>query len=300
MLFLRTVKRLFETFCILAFFTSSVAWATDLTDVTGTLVHVQSRPIRIVTLAPSLAELVFELSGTGDRLVGVSEYTDFPSELKKVKTIGPYSHINLETVFALKPDLVLATLDGNSKDQIGHLRELGVPVIVVGTETFIQIENSITLISTALGEGKAGLALIEKLRSGLRKIQDEVRARKTPARRVLIQLGDDPVIVVGHGSFLHEAIGLVGGTNIYGDALSHYPRPSVEDVVQKNPDVILILALSGDLSSFEKMVQKWEHFPQLKAVQGKSIRILHADSLLRPTGRLLDGLRLLMKAIDGH
>ena len=154
MLFLKTVKRLFETLCILAPLVSSVAWATDLTDVTGTAVHVQSHPVRIITLAPSLAELVCEFFGNGDRIVGVSEYTDFPPELKKIKTIGPYSHVNLETVFALKPDLVLATLDGNSKDQIGHLRELGVPVIVVATETFPQIENSITLISTALGEGK--------------------------------------------------------------------------------------------------------------------------------------------------
>ena len=88
--------------------------------------------------------------------------------------------------------------------------------------------------------------------------------------------------------------------NIYGDSQAHYPRPSVEDVVQKNPDVILILALSGDLSSFEQMAQKWQRFSQLKAVQEKNIRVLHADALLRPTGRLLDGLRLLMKAIDGH
>ena len=293
------MKRLFRAFCILAFFAPLVALATDLTDVTGANVHLQARPVRIVTLAPSLAELVYELSGSGDQLVGVSEYTDFPAELRKIKTVGPYAHFNLETVFALKPDLVLATSDGNPKDQIGHLRELGIPVIVVGTETFVQIENSITLISTALGKEKAGLSLIEKLRAGVKSIQSEVRARQSPAKKIVIQLGDDPVIVVGRGTFLHEAIGLVGAVNLYGDSPSHYPRPSVEDVVQKDPDVILILALSGDLSSFEKMAKKWERFSKLKAVQGKNIRILYADSLLRPTGRLLDGLRLLMKAVDG-
>src|SRR6478672_2161638 len=109
------------------------------------------KPRRIVTLAPSLAELAADLAGEKiERIVGVSEYTDFPPALKKVESIGPYHKFNLEKVVSLKPDLVLATSDGNSRDQVLHLRELGVPVVVVETQSLAQVVSSIRLIGQAM------------------------------------------------------------------------------------------------------------------------------------------------------
>src|SRR5262245_40620061 len=101
---------------------SSWCSAREITDATQTKVVLVDRPNRIVTLSPSLGELAADLLGDNlDRLVGVSEFTDYPPALKKVNSVGPYHQFNLERVLALKPDLVLATLDGNPRDRVLHL-----------------------------------------------------------------------------------------------------------------------------------------------------------------------------------
>ncbi|MFL5815792.1 MAG: helical backbone metal receptor, partial [Bdellovibrionia bacterium] len=140
------------------------AFARDLTDALGTQVKVVDHPVRVVTLAPSLGELASDLLGESiERIVGVSDYTDYPPALTKVKNVGSYARFNLEAVVALKPDLVLATSDGNSRDQIDHLRELHLPVLVVKTSSFSEIDQSIEILAKALDEQKTGDALRKQL-----------------------------------------------------------------------------------------------------------------------------------------
>lgn len=272
-------------------------------DATGAQVPVVLEPKRVVTLAPSLGELVADLSsqsgGDLSRIVGVSDYTDYPPALAKVASIGPYSRFNLEKVVSLKPDLVLATLDGNPKDQVLRLRELGLPVVVVATATFADVEGSMRLVSSALGAAAEGEKMAARFATGLKDFKDRAAKRKGPRMRVLLQIGDDPFITVGGGTFLQDALTAIGADNLYADATAHYPRPALEDVTRRDPDRIVVLALGKDLKPFHDMAAKWSRFAKLKAVRAGEVKVLQGDAVLRPTLRLHEGLRLLERAVYG-
>lgn len=295
-------------------------YAREIRDATGEKVVLVDHPKRIVTLAPSLGELAAELlvevngKAAGEpnkfknefkvkfqnelgRIVGVTEYTNYPLELKNVASIGSYVHLNLEKILSLKPDLVLGTLDGNRKDEIVHLRELGVPVILVRTGSFDGIEDSIRLVALALNRPSEAEPILAKLNKGLNQIRE--RTKTHPSKKVMLQVGDDPLIVVGHKSFLHDAISLVGASNVYSNADENYPRPSLEDVLSRDPDFIVVAAMGADLALYKKMVEKWKQFPKLSAVKNKRVLLLEADALLRPTPRILEGLIQFEQAIYG-
>ena len=277
---------------------SSPSFAKTIVDVTQTQVQVPEYPKRVVTLAPSLGELAADLVGADlERIVGVSEYTDYPPGLKKVPSVGPYTRFSLEKVMSLKPDLVLATSDGNSKEQVAHLRELGLPVIVVRTENFKEIEESIRLVASALDAASLGDRRISQLRSGLQKFRSRAKSHKP--FKVLLQVGDQPLFVAGKLSFLQDTLETIGSVNVYGDKEAAYPRPSVEDVLHRNPDLIVVIALGRELKTYREMAQRWHQFPQLEAVKKHRVYVLRNDAIVRPTLRILEGLSHLEKMIYG-
>ena len=264
--------------------------------VDATSVQLDTRPVhRIVTLAPSLAEICADLLGDDlSAIVGVSEYTDYPGILTKRPSVGPYHQFNIEKVVALKPDLVLATADGNSKDQVLRLRELGLRVVVVNTESLEGIRMAARITGKLLGKVAEAESWVQRLDRGLAELKLDVR----PAPRIMLELGDDPLIVVGRKTFLHEALAAVGMENAFADLDARYPSPAVEEVVKRNPDAIVILSMDGDQKVFRRAQQRWFDLGKhLKAFDGKRIKVMRADPLVRPTLRLLDGLRKLRQEL---
>lgn len=301
---LKSVRRCAPTYELVLIFliltvNPSLLIAREWVDSTAVKVKVADHPKRIVTLAPSLGELVADLVGEEDfsRIVGVSEYTDFPASLARISSIGPYMKFNIEAVVALRPDLVIATTDGNPKDQVLHLRELGLPVFVIETAHLDQVAPSMRAVARAVDAEARGEKMASQFERGLSRIRE--RAKKRPKVSVLLQIGENPLMVAGKDTFLHGALEAVGASNVYGESGAHYPRPALEDVVKKNPDVILILALGKDLAPFHAMARTWERFPGLRATRGKKIQTLPGDAILRPTLRLLEGLSTLERAIYG-
>jgi iron complex transport system substrate-binding protein len=251
-----------------------------------------------------LGELSADILGDSiDRIVGVSDYTDFPPALSKVKNVGSYARFNLEAVAALKPDLIIATSDGNARDQIEHLRELHFPVIVVKTSSFAEIDQSIQLLSLALDAEKTGGTIRKQLHEGLKHIEARTEARKRagqPEPKVLLQLDSNPLVAAGNSTFLNEALLKVGARNAYADVSKPYPKPTIEDVVMRDPDVILLLGMEKNLQSFEKAAQDWKRFTKMKAVKTGKIRVLRADTVIRPSLRIIEGLSLLEQAVYGN
>ncbi len=268
----------------------------ELRDVTQTTIKRVERPQRVVTLAPSLAEIAADVVGEDlERIVGVTEYTDYPPVLKKTASVGPYSRLNLEKITALKPDLVLATTDGNAKDQIDHLRELGLPVVAVNTGSFAEISRSIELVAQALGAAEEGKRMSAQLSQGIERFRARAVQAQSSGRkpiRVMLQVGDEPVVVMGGQSFLNETLKTVGAINAYEDQAVNYLKPSNEDVLRRKPDLILIISLGEDLAAYRKMAKRWE---TLKL----PVKVIRADALIRPSLRLLEGLGILEKAVYG-
>ncbi len=261
---------------------------------------------RIVTLAPAIAETVAQILGTeaaSRQIVGVSEYTDFPVELKAKPSIGPYFKPNLEAILALKPDLVIATRDGNPKEIVDQLRKWKIPVLEIQSQSIQEMMDSEIRVGQALGHKDVAEKQVSQMKSEMSRIKKNAQIRDqnlNKKQKVMFQLDQDPLVVAGGRSFLSEILTLMGAENIYRDDPSAYPKVSVESVFQKNPDWILCIAFSSvDQQRFEGMKKKWERFSQLEAIKKKQVVVFHSDALVRPGPRLMEGVRQLEKQIYG-
>ncbi len=262
-------------------------------DSLGTDIILESTPWRVVTMTPALAEIASEVGLQDTNIVGVSEYTNYPVTLKSKPSIGPYTKPNVEKIVSLKPDLILASEDGTPRELIERLRKLKIPVMILRTDGIQSTEAALTLLSRALGQEYQGKLAIEKIRKKMDPIRlRELKREKKSVKKisVLIQVGEDPLIVAGSSNFLSEGLSLLGVKNIYSDLKAAYPRVSVEDVVTRNPDVIILLALGTDSTTFEKARTRWMVHSEMKAVKDDKIFILRSDALVRPGPRFSDGL----------
>ena len=265
-------------------------------------------PRRIIPLLPSLAEIAVDILGSDERIAGVSEYSDFPLSLKKKTSIGPFSKPNLETIISLKPDLVLASSDGSPPAVVARLRKLGFSVLSVGTDSIEKVRASYTSLGEAFEKKKEASAAVARFDAEIASIRDRAKKRAesaAPGRmksvgtdpekisplRVLIQVGDEPLYVAGGASFLNEALVILGVKNVFADAPLAYPHASVEDILRRDPEVILLVSLGDDLKPFERARKKWEAYPTLAATKNRRILISRSDSLVRPGPRLPGGLR---------
>jgi len=242
---------------------------------------------RVIALTPALAELAMAVGLPEGNIVGVSEYTDFPAVLKSKPSIGPFTKPSLEKIVTLNPDLLLVSGDGTPREVIERLRKLKVPLLVLKTDSLKAVEEAYLALGKAFAqEVQAKLALDE-----LKKKTEALKARaKERSLSVVIQVGEDPLVVAGGENFLSEGLALLGLRNAYGDAKHTYPRISVEDVLKRNPDIILILSLGVGDRVFEKAKKRWSGFTELKAAKEKRIFIVKSDALVRPGPRLPDGL----------
>ena len=225
--------------------------------------------------------------------MGVSEHTDYPPTLLRVESVGPYHAFSLEKVIALKPELVLASTDGNPREPVERLRKMGVPVFVVATDSIEAVRASMLQVGALLGEETESKRQVAQFDVGLARFRARAKARKPVT--VMLQLGERPLVVAGGPVFLNEALTLLGAKNVYGEMSQKYPRPSAEDVLSRNPETILVLTLTGEIRIFEAMARRWLDFPGLAAVQKKGIQVVVGDTYCGPTLRMLEGWRFWRK-----
>lgn len=262
-------------------------------DQTGRTVTVLDHPKRVVALAPSLSEIVCAL-GREEVLKGVTQYSDYPAFAKTLPQVGSYIRPDLERILRLKPDLCLAVKDGNPKETVDRLSKLGVPVYVLDPHDLNSVIRAVSEVGKLLGaEKKAGL-LTGDMRARIARVRAYTKAvRRRP--RVFFQIGVDPIVSAGKGSFLHELIELSGAVNLARGPVT-YPRYSREQVLGLNPDILIITSMTRG-QVFADVKKGWESWPDLEAVRKKRIYILDSDILDRPTPRMVQGLELLVKTI---
>lgn len=267
----------------------------SVTDDRGVLVRMPRSPERIVSLAPSLTEIVF-LLGMQDRLVGVTRFCDYPPEASALPRVGGIVDPDLERIVAARPDLVLCTTDGNPKEKVNVLEEMGIPCFAVGPQDLGAVLDSIERIGTLLGAPEKARREAGLLRSRMGRISrpeacgrngtglPERSGRITP--RVLFTLSTSPVIAAGKGTFLDEMIRISGGTNAAGKFSGRYPRLSAEDLVSASPDIILVAAMAG-VERFPEGLTRWKEIP---AFRDGEVRSLDGDLVTRPGPRMVDAL----------
>jgi iron complex transport system substrate-binding protein len=246
-------------------------------------------PQRIVSLVPSMTEDLFAV-GAGDKVVGVSTFTDYPPQAKRLPVVASFASIATERVIELHADLALGI---TAQDRLaGDLRRAGIPVVLMRDDSYGDIFRNLTAIGAITGRQAEAAALVERLRARtaalLRTVQH--RARKPS---VFVVLGTSPVYTVGKGSYIVTLIEMAGGRNAAADIDEPYARYSAEALVARQPD-LLIVEPEVRLND----VLRQPPWNALRAVKQHRVYTLPDAAILeRPGPRYNDGLAWLIATL---
>lgn len=235
---IRTLKVIVGLLACVACGAKAVAPARGVTDGVGRYVQLPEKPHRLVALTPSLTETVYSLGAGGD-IVGITDHTDYPPEARNTPSVGGMVDPSIERIVALRPDLVLATLETNRMDTIDALQRLGIPVFVVRPEGLDGILEAVQHVGVALNRVSDARLLVERLRTRRQAVAR--RLLGLPRPRVFVVIWPDPVVTVGQHAFITEAIEAAGAICVTRDIPQQWPRVSLEEVVRRAPDTILLI-----------------------------------------------------------
>jgi iron complex transport system substrate-binding protein len=247
-------------------------------------------PRRIVSLVPSMTEDLFAV-GAGDRVVGVSSYTDYPPAAKRLPVVATFASIAAERIVALHADLAIGI---DAQDRLaGDLRRARVRVLLLHDDRYEDIFNNLLTIGATTGRRDAAVALVNRLRARTAALV-HARARRAHKPSVFVVLGVAPVFTVGKGSYIATLIDLAGGRNAAADVNAPYARYSAEALVARQPDVLVVdpsVRLSDALAQ-----PPWN---ALRAVKARHVYTLPDAAILeRPGPRYNDGLAWLIGVLD--
>lgn len=244
---------------------------------------------RIISLAPHLTELLFA-AGAGQRVVGVSAWSDWPAAARQIVRIGDSQAIDLERILALRPDLVIAWAGASPQRQLAQLRRLGISVHLEDASQLDDIAAAIERLGTLAGTPATARAAARDYRQRLAAL----RARHAGQARVRVfhQVWADPLMTVNGKHPISQLIQACGGENVFADAAQLVPVISREAVLRARPAVIT--ATDDEVDPFAG----WRRWTSLPAVAGDQLVALPADLISRPSPRLLDAAPALCAAID--
>jgi iron complex transport system substrate-binding protein len=274
--------------------TSPAAFPMQVTDQLGRTVTINKIPERIISLAPSNTEVLFAL-GLGDKVAGVSDYSDYPQEARTKPSVGAYDKPNIEQVVALNPDLILAT-DAHQAEVIPALQKLGLTVVALEPHNIEGVLESITLVGKVTGtQQKAGelVASLESRISAVTALTSGLTAEKRPV--VFYIVWSNPLMSSGNGTFQADLIEKAGGTNVAAN-LNGWATISLESVVKANPAVIL----AGDMAAQGVNYQFIKNEPRLAstdAIRNGVLFSVNSDVTSRPGPRIVDALEEFAKFI---
>jgi len=277
------------------FLGTSASYSTTLKvkDEAGREVAFPFPPKRFVSLAPNITEILFSL-GLDEEIVGVSIHCNFPERAKGKVRVGSYISLDFEKITYLKPDLIIATGAGNTRDMVDRLGKLGFQTYVIYPKNFEDILKSIAHIGQVVNREKEARMIIEGMRKRSQKVIELTKGLPRP--KVFIQIGDAPIVTVGKGSFADDLIRLAGGENIAGKEKEVYPRFGMEEILKRSPEVIVISSMNpkGD---YQRILHEWARWKTIPAVKNGRIHLIDSDLIDRPSPRIIEGLEEIAKVL---
>ena len=259
----------------------------------GRAVSINEIPERIVSHVPPITEIVFAL-GLGDKVVGVSDYCDYPGEAKLKPSVGNYYNPSIENIVALNPDLVLT--DGHS-ESIKQLDSLGITYLVIDPKDIDGIFHDIELLGKVTGvEGRAE-KLIKDMRERVAQVMARVKDAPRPKVFYIIDATDlNNPWTAGPGSFVDSLIAMAGGQNIV-QAQGAWLQYNVEQVVSSDPEIIILPAEHGTAFTSPEVLRGHPAWREMSAVKLNKIYIIEGDLVDGYGPRLVQGLEEIAKLI---
>ncbi|CAI8987666.1 cobalamin-binding protein [Pseudomonas sp. IT-P294] len=242
--------------------------------------------LRVVSLAPSLSEIVVELN-SADLLVGVLDAGERPAELNGLPSVGRYGQLDMERLLSLKPDLLLLWPGSVGPAQRDQLKRLNIPTYVAEPHNLGQLITQIEAIAAQLGRPERGVSLATALRQRLAALRQ--RYRRDEPLRVFYQVWDRPLYTVGGEQIISDALDVCGARNVFADLTLPAPQVSVEAVLQRNPEVIL--------ASDQAQLNAWKAWPQVAAVAQGQLLLVADKGLERPSGQMIEATAKLCQLI---
>jgi len=271
---------------------TAVHFPFQLVDATHEAVSFSAYPKRIVSLAPSITECLFSLH-LDTEIIGVTTYCDYPQDAIKKPKVGSLLTLDTEKIFALKPDLVLATMEGNRAEEVHRLRRLGLKVFVLSPVKELEhVYRDLRIMGRLTGREEDAKGVISAVQL---KIRETEQALESIKERPLcfLQLGYNPLVTAGHSTLVHNLIHLAGGENL-ASKKKGYVHYSLEEVVARDPAVILMIGMGETLQGYRAL---WNKFPQLTARKTGKILDINPDLVDRSSPRIADGLRNMAEAL---
>lgn len=269
------------------------AGAEVFVDQVGRRVDIPAPPQRIVSLMPSITEIVFAL-GAGHRVKGVTLYSNEPPAAAELPKVGSYVHPDVEKIVSLKPDLCLAVRDGNPRHIVDKITGLGIPVYTIDPRNLAEIMESVMLLAEVLDSEEQARAIVEQIQVKINSAAGRV-AQAATRPRVFFQIDASPLVSAGSNTFIDQLITQAGGVNLAAGPTA-YPRYSWEDILLMQPEVVIIASMAGGYSE-EELKAAWRRWPELPAVRDNRLYVVNADLFDRPTPRLADGLEQLVNIL---
>jgi iron complex transport system substrate-binding protein len=257
-------------------------------DDTGNRVTLPSSAKRIVSLAPHATELLYA-AGAGSRVVGVSQFSDYPAQASTLPMVGGSNAFDIEKIVSLKPDLAIVWRSGNSADRVAKLRAIGIPVFESEPRNFADIASSLERLSRLSGTERDGQAAADAFRKKLKEL--EGKHRQLPSVRVFYQIWRSPLMTLSGKHMVSEALRICGGENVFASMTQLAPTISAEAVLARNPEAIIAASGSND-----DPFALWRRFEKMDAVRQANLFTVNADWMNRAGPRILDGTEL----ICGH
>lgn len=282
--------RLALTLALLGGFHSPLARGAILVvDDVGTTLTLARPAQRIVSLAPHITELLFS-AGAGDRVVGVVSYSDYPAAARSIPLIGSYDRFDLEQILALKPDLIVGWQSGNPQAALAQVLKLGVPVYLTESRTFLDIASNLERLGVLAGTSERSHELALQFVAALEQLQ--TRYLDSPQVSVFYQVWREPLMTFNGDHLFNQMLQLCGGRNLFADLPRLASPIDQEAVLMADPEVFIV----GEAN--RSWLDDWRRWSSLRAVRTDRLYALNQDLLVRPTLRIIDGIRQLCSVLQ--
>lgn len=272
---------------------ASSSFCATFKDALGREIPVPAPPKRLIALAPNLTEILYAL-GLGDRVVGVTNHCNYPPEASLKPKVGSYIHLNVEQIINLSPDLVIGTVDGNERYVLDLLEQARIKVFFVNPRDVRQAIETIFTVGLVCGVPERARQISGQLTKRVDRVVEATSAGKRPL--VFLQIHIQPIMTVNRNTVHHDLIHLAGGENMAADEPVTYPRISLEEVIRRKPEVILISSMERE-GRFEKARQDWLQWTSIPAVQKGRVHLIDSDLIDRASPRVVDGLEIMAKLL---